>query len=245
MADASKANHQNPVMTFAAPGGDPWRGHELADAHGRQERGPENPGRNSDITSHEHYRRPRPARVRPRPGDREGGGPERARVPRLAGRAEPLRGHRQRLHVGVPDHPRRRRDFRRAPEHRPQHPACRGRDHRRERPDQPGHPHGLLAPPLRPPGSLLAVRRGHRPHRPRRDPATAAARRRPRPPRPGRDLRRPLHPGSRRRAGRTGLARAQPLAGQHLHPLPRPRHLDVHQRGQRRLDTDLQPQPQR
>jgi hypothetical protein len=26
---------------------------------------------------------------------------------------------------------RRRRDFRRAPEHRPQHPACRGRDHRR------------------------------------------------------------------------------------------------------------------
>ena len=29
-----------------------------------------------------------------------------------------------------------------------------------------------------------------------------------------------LHPGGRGRAGRTGLARAQPHAGQHLHPLP-------------------------
>jgi hypothetical protein len=31
--------------------------------------------------------------------------------------------------------------------------------------------------PRRPPGSVLAVRRGHRPHRPRGDPAAAAARR--------------------------------------------------------------------
>ena len=35
-----------------ASGGDPWRGHELADAHGRQGRAPEDPGRTSDITSH-------------------------------------------------------------------------------------------------------------------------------------------------------------------------------------------------
>ena len=33
---------------------------------------PENPGRNSDITSHGRYWRPGPARIRPRPGDREG-----------------------------------------------------------------------------------------------------------------------------------------------------------------------------
>jgi hypothetical protein len=32
-----------------------------------------------------------------------------------------------------------------------------------KRPDQPGHPHGLLAPPRRPPGSVLAVRRRDRP----------------------------------------------------------------------------------
>ena len=34
------------------------------------------------------------------------------------------------------------------------------------------------------------------------------------------------------------------IAGQHLHPLPRPRHPDVHRRGQRRLGAHLQRQPQ-
>ena len=48
-----------------------------------------------------------------------------------------------------------------------------------------------------------------------------------------------------RRARRAGLARPQPLAGQHLHPLPRPRHPDVHRRRQRRLGAHLQPQPVR
>ena len=33
---------------------------------------PENPGRNNDITSHERYRRPRPARVRPVPAIAKG-----------------------------------------------------------------------------------------------------------------------------------------------------------------------------
>ena len=46
-----------------------------------------------------------------------------------------------------------------------------------------------------------------------------------------------------RRARRVGLARPQPLAGQHLHPLPRPRHADDHRRRQRRLGAHLQPQP--
>ena len=49
----------------------------------------------------------------------------------------------------------------------------------------------------------------------------------------------------RRGTCRTGLARLQPLARQHLHPLPRPRHPDVHRRGQRRVGADLQPQPVR
>jgi glyoxylase-like metal-dependent hydrolase (beta-lactamase superfamily II) len=40
--------------------------------HGQQGRASENPGRNSDITSHGRCRRPQPARVRPGPGDREG-----------------------------------------------------------------------------------------------------------------------------------------------------------------------------
>ncbi len=35
----------------------------------------ESPGRNSDSTCHGRYRCPRPARVRPRPGDHEGAGP--------------------------------------------------------------------------------------------------------------------------------------------------------------------------
>ena len=47
-----------------------------------------------------------------------------------------------------------------------------------------------------------------------------APRRRPGPPAPGCHLRRPLHPRGRGRAGRAGLARPQPHAGQHLHPLP-------------------------
>jgi Alkyl sulfatase and related hydrolases len=61
----------------------------------------------------------------------------------------------------------------------------------------------------------------------------------------GGDLHRPLHPRGRRRAGRAGLARPQPHAGQHLHPLPRPRHPDVHRRRQRRLGAHLQRQPVR
>jgi glyoxylase-like metal-dependent hydrolase (beta-lactamase superfamily II) len=36
------------------------------------------------------------------------------------------------------------------------------------------------------------------------------------------------HEETRRRARRAGLARLQPLARQHLHPFPRPRHPDVH-----------------
>ena len=94
-------------------------------------------------------------------------------------------------------------------------------------------------------GRVLAVRRGRGPDRARGDPAAAAAGRRPGPAAAGGDLRRPLHAGGGRRAGRAGLARPQSHAGQHLHPLPRPRHADVHRRGQRRLGADLQPQPVR
>src|ERR1700733_12577822 len=92
MACASRANHQNPVTTFLLP---PTILGVVTSLRTRaaDRNVPEKPGRNSDITSHGRYRPPRPARVRPRPGDREGGGPERARVPRLASRAEPLRGH--------------------------------------------------------------------------------------------------------------------------------------------------------
>ena len=178
-----------------------------------------------------------PVRARP--------GPERPEVLRRAGRAEPVLRHRRRLPVGVPDHPGRRRAVRRAPEHRPQPAAGRRRDRRRQRRDQPGDAPRLLASPRRPRRRGLAVRRGRGPHRARGDPAAAAARRRPGPPDAGDDLRRQLHPGGRRRPRRAGLARPQPHAGQHLHPLPRPRHPDVHRRGQRRLGAHLQPQPVR
>ena len=91
---------------------------------------------------------------------------------------------------------------------------------------------------------VLAVR-GRGQDRARGHPAAAAAGRRPGPAGAGGDVRRQLHAGGGRRAGRAGLARPQPHAGQHLHPLPRPRRAHVHRRRQRRLGADLQHQPER
>src|SRR6266699_2374028 len=205
--------------------------------HGRQGRA-RMQGRYRDITSPLAGLRADPE-LRARPG------PERAGLLRRAGRAEPVLGHRRRLPVRVPDHRRRRGAVRRAPEHRRQPAPGGGRDRRRQRRNQPGDAPGLLPPPRRPRQRGVAVRRGRDPDRAPGDPAAAAARRRPGPAAAGGDLRRPLHPAGRGRARRAGLARPQPHAGQQLHPLPRPRHPDVHRRGQRRLGADLQPQPVR
>ena len=57
------------------------------------------------------------------------------------------------------------------------------------------------------------------------------------------DLRRPPHPGDRRRARRAGVARRQPLPGQHLHSLPGPRHLDARRHRPARLGALLRHQP--
>ena len=213
--------------------------------HGRQGTCPEIPGRYRDFTSYRRRRRRGPARLRADPPVRARPGPQRSEVLRRAGGAEPVLGHRRRLPVGVPDHPRRSSRVRRAPDHRPQPAPGGGRDRRRQRRDQHGDPPGLLPPPRRPRRRGLAVRRGRGPHRARGDQAPAGAGQRPGPAGAGGDLRRPLHPRGRRRARRAGLARPQPLAGQHLHPLPRPRHPDVHRRRQRRVGAHLQPQPVR
>ena len=51
----------------------------VTDAHARPGRAPRIQGEISVITSGGRYRRPGPARVRPRPGDREGTAPEHAK----------------------------------------------------------------------------------------------------------------------------------------------------------------------
>ena len=140
---------------------------------------------------------------------------------------------------------RRRRPARRAAHHRSQHPARRGRDRRRQRRQQQGDPPHLLTPPRRPRRRVLAVRRRRRPHRARGDAQAPAARRRPGAAGARRDLPGPPHPRDRRRAHRAGLARLQPLAGQHLHPPARPRHADARRHRQPGLGAGLPEQPHR
>ena len=151
------------------------------DSHGRQGTCAEIAGRYRDLTSRRRRQRRRPARLRADPAVRARPGPQRSGVLRRAGGAEPVLGHRRRLPVRVPDHPRRRSGVRRAAEHRPQPAPGRGRDRRRQRRDQHGDAPRLLPPSRRPRRRGLAVRRGRGPHRARGDPAAAAARRRPGP----------------------------------------------------------------
>ena len=79
--------------------------------------------------------------------------------------------------------------------------------------------------------------RGHSP--------VAASRQRPDPAGSGCHVPGHLHAEGRRRAGRAGVPRPQPLTGQHLHPLPRPRHADARRHRQLRLGAHLQPQSER
>ena len=157
---------------------------------------------------------------------RAGPGRQRAGLFRRAGGEEPVLGHRRHLPGGLPDHPGRGGAVRRAPDHRAQ-PAARHRPDRvRQRRVQQGDPHRLLAPPCRPRRRIVAVRPRRGPGRARRDQAAAGPGQRPGPARAParRDVRDPPHAARRRGADRPGVARHQPHPGQHLHPLPRPRH---------------------
>ena len=94
-------------------------------------------------------------------------------------------------------------------------------------------------------GRVVAVRQEHRAHRARGDPQAPVARRRPGQARAGGDLSGSPHAGDRRRADRAGLARHQPLAGQHLHPPARPRRADARRHRQPGLGAGVPEQPHR
>ena len=179
---ARRANHQDPVTTSHLAGGEPWIRREGARPPGDV---PQIQGRYRDITS---IRR-RPARLRADPPVGARPGPQRPGLLRRARRAEPVLGHRRRLPLRVPGHPRRRGAVRRAAEHRRQPATGRRRDRRRRGREQHRDAPGLLPPPRRPRRGRLAVREC-RPDRARGDPAAAAPGRRPGPAAARRDLRR-------------------------------------------------------
>jgi len=94
-------------------------------------------------------------------------------------------------------------------------------------------------------GRILAVCQRGRPDRPRGDAPAPHARQRPRQAFARGDLQRPPHPEDRRRAHRAGLAWLKPLAGQHLHSLPRSRHPDAHRHRQPGMGAGIYLQPHR